>query len=314
VKGPELKNPKAHTIGWIGAGRMGFAMAKRLLRAGCDVSVYNRTRSKAEPLTEYGGKIVDSPRELAGCDIVFSMVSTGKDLTQVVSGPDGVLSGSARPKLFVDCSSVSETDSSNVRKILCDAGVPMLAAPVSGNAKVVKAGRLYVVASGPKDVYGIAEPYLAAIGRGVTYVGDGELARIVKIAHNLLLGIVTQALAEITVLAQKGGVSRHDFLEFLNLSVMGSIFSKYKTPALVNLDFTPTFTPILLRKDLDLGLQAGKQLGVPLPLTQLTRDYVQKTVDGGLQEQDFAVLLVQQARASGLELKPENVEVSDGLS
>ena len=309
-----MKNPKAHTIGWIGAGRMGFAMAERLLQAGCDLSVYNRTRSKAEPLRGYGGKIVGSPRELARCDIVFSMVSTGKDLIQVVSGPEGVLSGSARPKLFVDCSSVSEADSSNVRKILRGAGIPMLAAPVSGNAKVVTAGRLYVAASGPKDAYAIAEPYLAAIGQGVTYVGDGELARIVKIAHNLLLGIVTQALAEITVLAQKGGVSRHDFLEFLNLSVMGSIFSKYKTPALVNLDFTPTFTPILLRKDLDLGLQAGKQLGVPLPLTQLTRDYVQKTVDGGLQEQDFAVLLVQQAKASGLELKPENVEVNDGLS
>jgi 3-hydroxyisobutyrate dehydrogenase-like beta-hydroxyacid dehydrogenase len=310
----ELKGTKEHTIGWIGAGRMGFAMAKRLLQAGCNVSVYNRTRSKAEPLADYGARIVDSPRELAGCDIVFSMVSTGKDLAQVVSGPEGVLSGSARPKLFVDCSSVSETDSSNVRKALSHAGVPMLAAPVSGNAKVVKAGRLYVVASGPRDAYSVAQPYLAAIGQGVTYVGDGERARMAKIAHNLLLGIVTQALAEITVLAQKGGISRHDFLEFLNLSVMGSIFSKYKTPALVNLDFTPTFTPILLRKDLDLGLTAGKHLGVPLPLTQLTRDCVEKSVEGGYEELDFSVLLLQQAKASGLELQPENVKVSDGLS
>lgn len=309
-----MKNTKAHTIGWIGAGRMGFAMAKRLLQAGCDVTVYNRTRSKAEPLSEYGGKIVDSPRQLAGCDIVFSMVSTGKDLSQVVTGPEGVLSGSARPQLFVDCSSVSETESFNVRSALTDAGVPMLAAPVSGNAKVVKAGRLYVVASGPKEAYRVAEPYLAAIGQGVTYVGDGELARMAKIAHNLLLGIVTQALAEITVLAQKGGVSRHDFLEFLNLSVMGSIFSRYKTPALVNLDFTPTFTPVLLRKDLDLGLSAGKELGVPLPLTQLTRDYVQKSVEGGYEELDFSVLLLLQAKASGLELQSENVKVSDGLA
>jgi 3-hydroxyisobutyrate dehydrogenase len=310
----EVKNTKAHTIGWIGAGRMGFAMAKRLLQAGCNVSIYNRTRSKAEPLSEFGGRIVDAPRQLAGCDIVFSMVSTGKDLTEVVTGPEGVLSGSARPQLFVDCSSVSETDSLKVRNALNDAGVPMLAAPVSGNAKVVKAGRLYVVASGPKDAYSVAEPYLSVIGQGVTYVGDGELARIAKIAHNLLLGIVTQALAEITVLAQKGGVSRHDFLEFLNLSVMGSIFSKYKTPALVNLDFTPTFTPVLLRKDLDLGLNAGEQLGVPLPLTQLTRDYVQKSVEGGFEELDFSVLLLLQAKASGLELQSENVKVSDGLS
>ncbi|MGH6609073.1 MAG: NAD-binding protein, partial [Burkholderiaceae bacterium] len=113
--------------------------------------------------------------------------------------------------------------------------------------------------------------------------------------------------------AQKSGVSRHDFLEFMNRSILGSVFSRYKMPAFVNLDMTPTFTPILLRKDLDLGLEAGQELGVPLPLTALTREYVQRTVDAGHEERDFAVLLIEQARAAGLALQPENVAVDDGL-
>ena len=304
---------KSHTIGWIGTGRMGFAMARRLLEAGCDVAVYNRTRSKAQPLAGLGAKVVDSPAELADRDIVFSMVSTGDDLNEVVSGKQGVLAGNSVPKLLVDCSSVSERASSMVRARALERGVRMIAAPVSGNAKVVEAGKLSIVASGSRDAFAIVEPYLNALGTGVTYVGDGELARMVKICHNLLLGILTQAMAEITVLAEKGGVSRHDFLEFISRSVLGSVFLRYKMPAFVNLDMTPTFTPVLLRKDLDLGLKAGEELGVPLPLTALTREYVQKTVDAGFKDRDFAVLLLEQARAAGLELKPENVPVNDGL-
>jgi 3-hydroxyisobutyrate dehydrogenase len=304
---------KSHTIGWIGTGRMGFAMARRLLEAGCDVAVYNRTRSKAEPLVRFGAKVVDSPTDLGERDIVFSMVSTGDDLNEVITGNRGVLAGGSVPKLLVDCSSVSERASSMVRARALERGVRMIAAPVSGNAKVVEAGKLSIVASGSRDAFAIVEPYLNALGTGVTYVGDGELARMVKICHNLLLGILTQAMSEITVLAEKGGVSRHDFLEFISRSVLGSVFLRYKMPAFVNLDMTPTFTPVLLRKDLDLGLKAGEELGVPLPLTALTRDYVQKTVDAGLESRDFAVLLLEQARAAGLELKPENVPVNDGL-
>jgi 3-hydroxyisobutyrate dehydrogenase-like beta-hydroxyacid dehydrogenase len=155
---------------------------------------------------------------------------------------------------------------------------------------------------------------LQSIGQGVSYVGDGELARMVKICHNVLLGVVTQSLAEITVLAEKAGVPRHAFLDFINKSVMGSVFTKYKTPAFVNLDFTTTFTPYLLRKDIDLGLEAGRRLEVPLPLTALTREIVQSLMGNGYLDTDFSTLLLLQAKAAGIELKPENVEVSDGLS
>ena len=190
----------------------------------------------------------------------------------------------------------------------------MLSAPVSGNAKVIKAGRLSIVASGPKSAFEMAEHLLNAIGEGVTYVGDGEVARLVKICHNVLLGAVTQSLAEITVLAEKGGVSRHALLNFINNSVMGSMFTRYKSPAFINLDWTPTFTTPLLRKDLDLGLSAGEKLGVTMPVTATTRKLVQRAIDEGQTECDFGILLELQAAASGMQLQPENINIDDGLN
>jgi 3-hydroxyisobutyrate dehydrogenase-like beta-hydroxyacid dehydrogenase len=303
-----------HKLGWIGAGgRMGSAMAKRLLAAGHDVTVYNRTRSKVEPLAALGAKIVDSPRAMRGLDIVFTTVSASDDLTTVCLGADGVLGQDKSPKLLIDCSSVSEEASAKVRAAAAKLGTDMLAAPVSGNAKVVTAGKLTIVASGPRNAFDLAKPYLEALGVGVTYVGEGELARMVKICHNLLLGVVAQSLAEITVLAEKGGVPRSAFLEFINNSVMGSMFSRYKTPAFVNLDWTPTFTPVLLLKDLDLGLKAAKQLGVELPVTHITRELVHAAVEAGHTDCDFAILLDQQARAAGMTLTSENITVDDGL-
>jgi 3-hydroxyisobutyrate dehydrogenase len=303
-----------HKIGWIGTGRMGFAMAKCLLQAGCDVTVYNRTRSKAEPLQEYGARVVDSPADLADRDIVFTMVSGPPQLQEVVVGEQGLMSGDPVSCLLIDCSSVSAEASGQIRLELDTRGCQMLSAPVSGNAKVIKAGRLTIVVSGPEASFDLAKPYLDAIGEGVTYVGEGELARMVKICHNVLLGAVTQSLAEILVLAEKGGVSRHALMDFINNSVMGSMFSRYKTPALVNLDWTTTFTAPLLRKDLDLGLSAGSKLGVPMPVTQATRDQVQRVIEAGDTECDFAVMLQHQANASELRLQSENVVVDDGLS
>jgi len=310
----EEQTAMPHKLGWIGTGRMGYAMAQRLLDAGCDLSAYNRTRSKAEPLAAHGARIVDHPADLADRDIVFTMVSGPDDLLAVVSGKNGVLSGTGAPQLLIDCSSVSEEGSARVREALRARGCRMLSAPVSGNAKVIKAGRLTIVASGPEKDFEMARPYLEAIGEGVTYVGEGELARMVKICHNVLLGVVTQSLAEITVLAEKGGVPRHALLDFINKSVMGCMFTRYKTPAFVNLDWTPTFTPPLLRKDMDLGLKAGKRLGVPLPVAQVTRDLVQRTIDAGHEDCDFGIMLEVQAEHSGMKLEPEDVEVSDGLA
>ncbi|HEV2039264.1 MAG TPA: NAD(P)-dependent oxidoreductase [Casimicrobiaceae bacterium] len=301
-------------VGWIGAGRMGYEMASRLAKGGADVTVWNRTRDKAEPLSQYGAKIATALPELAACDIVFCMVSTWDDVRQVIAGPDGLLSGSgALPRMVIECSSISLEGSAELRALLRERGVELLAAPVSGNAKVIKAGKLSFVCSGPKAAYDAALPFLKMIAPAASYVGEGELARIVKICHNVFLGVVTQSLAEITVLAQKAGVPRHAFLDFLNQSVMGSVFTRYKTPAFVNLDFKVTFTPYLLRKDLDLGLDAARRYGVPMPLASITRDAVQTLIGRGTTEEDFAKLLVLEAEAAGLKLEPEDIPVSDGL-
>ena len=301
-------------LGWAGTGRMGYALASRLLKAGHDVAVYNRTRAKAEPLAELGATIVDTPADLADRDIVFTMVAGPRDFKEVVLGPQGILSGERRPRLIVDSTTVSPAISAEVRAAADELGVMLLAAPVSGNPKVVKAGKLTICVSGPADAWEQAREYLEIMARGVTYVGEGERARLVKICHNLMLGVVSQCMAEITVLAEKGGVSRTDFLAFLNDSVMGSTFTRYKTPAFVNLDFTPTFTPALLLKDFQLGFEAARELGVPMPVAAVTQEIVQGMIGQGYEEIDFAALLELEARAAGQALEPENVSVSDGLT
>jgi 3-hydroxyisobutyrate dehydrogenase len=303
------------TVGWIGAGRMGAAMAIRLAQAGVAPTVWNRTRSKAEATVAHGCSVADDVAGLRDHDVVFTMVSTPADLEQVLLGGNGLLADPDHlPGIVVDCSTVSTESSELIRAQCVLRGVAFLAAPVSGNGKVVKAGKLSLVVSGPEATYRRVEHLLRAIGRSVTYVGDGDVARLVKICHNLMLGVVTQCLAEITVLAEKGGVPRAAFLEFLNESVMGSVFTRYKSPALVHLDYTPTFTPILLRKDFDLGLAAARELDVPMPVAALTAQLVQQSVSSGRVTEDFAILLDQQAAASGLELKPEDTPVDDGLS
>jgi len=307
---------KTDRIGWIGAGRMGYAMAERLAKGGADLTVWNRTPAKAEPLAARGAKIARQLTDLASCDIVFCMVSTWDDVKEVVAGSGGLLSagGGKVPRMLIECSSISLEGSAELRSILAKRGIEYLAAPVSGNAKVIKAGRLSFVCSGPKSAFDAALPTLKLIAPAASYVGEGELARIVKICHNVFLGVVTQSLAEITMLAQKAGVPRHAFLDFINQSVMGSTFSRYKTPAFVNLDFKVTFTPHLLRKDLDLGLDASRRFEVPMPLASLTRDIVQTLIGRGMTEEDFAQLLLLEAEASGVKLVPENVPVSDGLN
>jgi 3-hydroxyisobutyrate dehydrogenase len=310
-------------IGWIGAGRMGSPMAERLLKAGYDLSIWNRTRAKAEPLAKLGGKVVDTLLELKDVDVLFSIVSTGKDLDQVYFGKNSVTGhGGKLPKIFVDCSTISVEESAAMRDRLKQLGSEYVAAPVSGNAKVIKAGKLSAVISGNEAACKTVIRILEAIApRGVSYVGEGELARVCKIAHNVMLGVVIENLIEITLLANKMGVPRHAFLAFMNNSVMGSMFTRYKSPALVNLDWTTTFTPELLRKDLDLGLALGREWDVPMPVTAATREVLQShfgaaTLKPDPEEylqKDFAALMETMALAAGMKLQSENKNVPTGL-
>ena len=311
-------------IGWIGIGRMGLPMATRLLKVGHPLKVWNRTRAKAEPLAKLGATIVDRIEDLRGCDVVITMLATGKDGMEVCMGAGGLAAPDAKkvPGIIVDCSTIGIEESAAIREKLTARGVNYLAAPVSGNPKCVIAGKLSCVVSGPKPAYDKVEHLMEAFAvRGVAYAGEGELARVCKIAHNVFLAVVFENLIEVMLLAQKSGVPRHAFLKFMNNSVMGSIFTQYKSPALANLDFTTTFTPPLLKKDIDLGLEAARRLGVAMPVTAAMREVIQSHFGTATLQKDpeaylardFATLIETLALASGVKLEPDNVAVPSGL-
>jgi 3-hydroxyisobutyrate dehydrogenase len=300
-------------VGWLGAGRMGSMLIRRLLAAGIDVTVYNRTKARAEPLAADGAKIADTAADVAHTDVVFVMVGTSRDLLDALLGPAGLLAGEHAPAVVVDLSTVSVEASRQAREGLAARGTQFLAAPVMGNPRVAAAGRLTFALSGPESAVTRVRPYLEILGAGASYVGDGEIARTVKLCHNLFLGTVIQSLAEVTVLAEKAGVSRRAFLACINDSVMGSTFTRYKTPALVNLDFHATFTSTLLRKDFDLGLAAAREHEVPMPVAAVVHQIVQSLVGHGYGEQDFATVIELEASSAGLELTSEHAEIDDGL-
>jgi 3-hydroxyisobutyrate dehydrogenase len=304
--------PEGQT-GWLGTGRMGAMLIHRLLAAGLEVLVYNRTRAKAEPLAEHGAKVVDRAADLARARIVFVMVGTSQDLLDALLGPSGLMAGELAPSIVVDLSTVSVEASRQAREELAARGTRFLAAPVMGNPRVAAAGKLTFAVSGSPEAAAEAEPYLGILGAGASYVGPGDIARIVKLCHNLHLGSVMQSLTEVTVLAEKAGVSRQAFLACINNSVMGSMFTRYKSPALVNLDYHATFTSALLRKDFDLGLAAARELEVPMPVAALVHQIIQSLIGHGYGEQDFATLIELEAAAAGLDLVSENAVVSDGL-
>src|SRR5581483_501490 len=251
-----------------------------------------------------------------------SIVAEGKDVDAVYVGKDGVLAGGRTPGIFVDCSTIAVEESADIRKRLKERGADYICAPVSGNAKVIKAGKLSSVCSGPEAAFRkVADMIKVFAPKGVSYVGEGELARVCKIAHNVMLGVVIQNLIEITLLVNKMGVPRHAFLAFLNNGVMGSMFTAYKSPALVNLDWTTTFTPELLRKDLDLGLALADEMDVPMPVTAAARQILQMHMGNAMSEKnpqeylskDFTTLMETMARASGMTLQSENKNVPTGL-
>jgi len=292
----------AYTLGWLGTGRMGTAMAGRLIKAGHHVVVWNRTAAKAGALAEQGAAVVGSIAELAERDIVFVMVSTPADLEEVVLGAGGLLGAVRRPAVIVDCSTVDADSSQRVRAAVVAAGGQFLAAPVSGNPHVVAEGGAILVASGPRPTYDLVRPYLDAIGQVSVYVGAAEQARLVKLCSNLYLGLIVQSLSEVTALAEKAGVPRGAFLDFLNSTVLGTDWVRKRTPDLLALDWTPTFTTELLRKDFDLGLAAARQYEVTMPLAGSVFQLLQAAIGRGYRDADFLSLFEVEAASSGLDI------------
>jgi 3-hydroxyisobutyrate dehydrogenase-like beta-hydroxyacid dehydrogenase len=293
---------------------MGQAMAVRLHQAGADIAGFNRTRAKAAALEAAGVALVERPAELAARDIVFTSVSTAADLDAVLTGPGGLLADPARaPRILVDLSTIAPQASAKLRALAAKRGTAMLVVAVSGNDVVARAGKLGMMVSGPRAAFDAVAPLLPVFGPKVSYVGEGDAARIVKICHNLFLGITFEGLAETALLAQANGVPRAAFMEVINNSVLGSTFSRYKTPVIANLDHTVTFTSTLMMKDLELGLAAARDKGVALPATALVRELVAALIGDGRAEQDYTLILDKLAQRSGMTLASENAKVGDGL-
>ena len=290
-------------IGWIGTGRMGTAMAGRLLAAGHDLRVWNRTPQKSKALLAKGARLVGRPADLAGCEVVFTMVADDDALREVTLGRGGVLTGGDGPAILVDSSTVSAEISEEVSAAGALVGTAVLAAPVSGNPSVVASGELAIVASGPREAFEAVEPLLTTIAQSAVWAGPGSQARLVKLCHNVIVAVLVQALAEALVLGQKHGVDRHALMGFLNDSVVGSRFLRSKTAALADLDFTTAFTAKGIRKDLRLALGAASAVEAPMPLTSETELALSRLIGSGLdQGRDFATLLLQAARDAGLDL------------
>ncbi|MFE2042604.1 NAD(P)-dependent oxidoreductase [Streptomyces sp. NPDC059477] len=295
-----MNDTPVERLGWLGTGAMGSVMAAALLKGGADLLVWNRTAAKAAPLAGQGATVVGSIADLTEASVVFVMVSTSADLLAVTTGENGLLSGPRRPEVIVDCSTVSAEASAEVREAAAAAGVGFLAAPISGNPHMVADGKSAIVASGPRETFDRVAPWLGTISPTVVHAGPDEQSRLVKICHNLLLGMITQALAEVTILAEKGGVAPEAFVDFINGSVLGSTFIRHKGRAMVERDYTPTFNNKMLRKDFDLGLGAARSLEVPMPVSAMVHQLVQTAIGHGFAERDYAALYEVEAKAAGL--------------
>jgi 3-hydroxyisobutyrate dehydrogenase-like beta-hydroxyacid dehydrogenase len=282
---------------------MGTAIAERLIDAGHDVHVWNRSPGRADALVARGAtELEDAAGAWDVADLCITMLADSDALAQVALAADGGLAHdeAAKGKTFIDMSTVSSEVSAEVAEAAAASGIKYVRAPVSGNPGVVRAGNLAIVASGGEADIADAEPVLRDIGAQVYRAGEGEAARIVKLALNLMVAGTAELLAECVALAEAHGVDRATLLDVVSGSAVGSPFVKYKVGPLLADDYTATFTTRLMRKDLDLALAAATTAGATLPVTGLVRRLLQSAVDAGLGDLDFMALLIRlQREASG---------------
>jgi 3-hydroxyisobutyrate dehydrogenase len=290
-------------IAVAGLGLMGTAIAERLLAAGHQVAVYNRTAGKANALVRRGAVELTERGEIwDSADVAITMLADSTALEAMTIEDGGLVSGSARGKTLIDMSTVSADSSARVASAAATAGLAFLRAPVSGNPTVVRAGELGIMVSGEREVFAAVEVVLRDIGRNIFYLGEREEARIMKLALNLMVAGAAQLLAESLTLGEAHGLDRAEMLEVIAGSAVGSPFVRYKSTPLVDNDYSSTFTTRLMRKDLDLALASAAEAGVPLPTTALTQQLLQGCISSGMADLDFMALLPRLQREAGHEI------------
>lgn len=289
-------------LGYVGLGTMGGRMAERLLSKGHTVIGYNRTKSKAEWLIEKGMEWADSPREVAErVAIVLSMVTDTKAVAAITQGPDGILAGLSEGKIYIDMSTMSPNYSRDLAEQVKATGARMLDAPVSGSVITLLEGKLSVMVGGEKETFEKALPILKDIGPKVTHVGGNGLAVTMKIATNLGLAVQMLAFSEAVLLAEKAGITRETAVDVLTNSVIGSPMVKYRGPFVLEHPGEAWFNCSMMQKDMNLAIELGQELKVPLPTTAVTNEYLTAAIAMGIGHYDFAIIFDVLARTAGID-------------
>jgi 3-hydroxyisobutyrate dehydrogenase-like beta-hydroxyacid dehydrogenase len=289
-------------VGFVGLGVMGGSVAKRLLDAGHALTVWNRTREKADWLVEAGARWAEGPRDVAeASEFVFTMVTNTAAVRAVCGGSDGVLAGLAPGKVYVDMSTASPANTRTLAEQVEQLGAHMLDAPVSGSVSTLEQGKLSIMVGGDADVFERARPILEAIGPKVFHVGPNGAAVTMKIATNLSLAVQMLAFSEGVLLAEKSGIPRETAVEVLLASVIASPMVAYRGPFVLEPPDEAWFDVNMMQKDLNLALELGQELDVPLPTTAVTSEFLTAARALGLEDRDFAVLFDVLARMSGIE-------------
>ncbi len=289
-------------LGFIGLGSMGGEMVKRLLDAGHTVTGHNRTKARGQWLMDLGMRWGETPREVAqAADITMTMVRDTEALHAVTLGPDGLIAGLGTGKLFVDMSTVSPAASQQLAAQVAETGAKMLDAPVSGSVVTLNAGQLSFMVGGDETAFQDVKPILLDIGTSATRVGGNGLAAMMKVALNLSLPVQILAFSESLVMAEKMGIPRETAVEVLLNSVVASPALKYRFPFVLNPPPEPLFDVDMMQKDVQLALEAGRELGVPLPTTAVANEWLSAARGMGLAELDFVVLYRVLQRMAGVD-------------
>jgi len=293
-------------IGYVGLGTMGGEMASRFLEKGHSVTGYNRTRSKAQKLIDKGLKFVDSPRAVAAStDVVFSMVTNTQALSQIADGPNGIIEGLGPGRVWVDMSTASPAMSRTLAGRVREKGADMVDAPVSGSVVTVQQGKLSVMVGGRPETFERVKPLLLDLGPKVTHVGENGLALVMKIATNLSLPVQLLAFTEGVLLAEKSGIKRETAVEVILNSVAGSPMLQYRGPFVLKMPDEAWFNVNMMQKDLQLALELGRQVDVPLSTAAMANEFLTAARAMGLGERDFAIIYKVLENMSGVNVSPK---------
>jgi 3-hydroxyisobutyrate dehydrogenase-like beta-hydroxyacid dehydrogenase len=289
-------------IGFLGLGQMGTGMAANLLKAGHQVTVFNRTRAKAEALVAQGAKAAASVADVCHGDAVITMLANDDAVEDAAFGAGGIIANLKREATHVSSSTISVALSDRLAKEHARSGQHFVAAPVFGRPEVAAAGKLFVVAAGPSNAVSVVQPLLDAIGQRTFVVShDPKAANLVKLSGNFLIAAVIESLGEAMALVEKGGVDRHEYLEILTSTLFGAPIYKTYGALIADRKFEPAgFAAPLGQKDIRLALAAGEALNVPLPLASLLRDRFLTLRAHGGENLDWSAIGALAAKDAGI--------------